>query len=418
MSADRRGATIVERVPLSPVGLRRIDHTLALMMSGFGALFCIECVPSIVMQWRAIDSALGLLDIVLLAGVVLFAGVAAVVRTWIRPAFLTAGTAYLVALLLWPALVTSRLPATATPWVASIATVFCGFVIMAHRGWLIPLGYSALVSAVCAYLRTTPSGGGAHPYIAALTGCYTFALALALLAVTIAVRSAARSVDRAQSAALGRYAAAQIDEATETERVRTDALVHDSVLTTFLSAAAATTPEARRLASRMALNAMNVLSRATVASHTGPKVQLADLLGRTRSESDGIAELFTFRAEGVRGQTLPEQVADSIVLAVVQAMTNSVKHAGDGVARSVTVRGTPDGSVQAIVRDEGRGFAMSSIASERLGVRVSIIERMRRVGGEAQIHSAPGEGTSIVLAWPAAAPHQVERGVSGEVVSA
>jgi signal transduction histidine kinase len=397
----RSGASIIERVPLSPVGSRRIEHTLAVMMSVFGALFSLQSVPAAVHQWPVLNSPLGLLSVVLVYGAILLSALAAALHQWTRQIFLASGAAFLGALTLWPEAATGPVGPGEMPWLLTISGVFCGFVIIAMSKWIVPLAYCLLVAGVFGYLRTTPAGGMSTLGVAVLDALYALALSLALLTIVVAIRSAARSVDRAQGTALGRYADAQIDEATESERVRTDALVHDSVLTTFLSAASSHSEASRELAGRMAQNAMNVLSRATVASHTGPKVPLVDLLGRARADSDGIGGFFEFSAEGVRGQLVPEPVADALVSAVVQAMTNSVKHAGDAsVPRSVTVRGTESGAVQVVVSDRGRGFDPSGIASERLGVRVSILERMRRVGGEADLQTALGEGTTIVLSWP------------------
>ena len=69
------------------------------------------------------------------------------------------------------------------------------------------------------------------------------------------LRQAAEAVDSAQEAALERYDVAARQHATENERVKVDALVHDSVLTTLLSAAAAGSPEEQALAARMARDA-------------------------------------------------------------------------------------------------------------------------------------------------------------------
>jgi signal transduction histidine kinase len=38
---------------------------------------------------------------------------------------------------------------------------------------------------------------------------------------------------------------------------------------------------------------------------------------------------------------------------------------------------------------------------ERLGLRVSIEERMANVGGGAEVVSHPGHGTTVTVAWPA-----------------
>jgi signal transduction histidine kinase len=149
---------------------------------------------------------------------------------------------------------------------------------------------------------------------------------------------------------------------------------------------------------------MNVLSRATVASHVGPKVPVRDLLGRIRVDAADVGTGFVFDRQDVTDHVVPEPVADAIVSACVQAMTNSVKHAGGPeVPRSVTVLGTAGGGVQVRIEDGGSGFDPKHIASERLGVRVSIYERISRINGEVHLRTAIGEGTTFVLSWPAAA---------------
>jgi hypothetical protein len=40
------------------------------------------------------------------------------------------------------------------------------------------------------------------------------------------------------------------------------------------------------------------------------------------------------------------------------------------------------------------------VPTERLGVRVSILERVASAGGRAEIDSAPGTGTVVRLRWP------------------
>ena len=86
-------------------------------------------------------------------------------------------------------------------------------------------------------------------------------------------------------------------------------------------------------------------------------------------------------------------------------MVNSVNHAGDDVTRWVSARSIPNGGVRIEVGDTGKGFEMDNIASERLGVRVSIIERLANAGGRATIVSAPGRGTIVKLRWPAREPN-------------
>jgi signal transduction histidine kinase len=53
------------------------------------------------------------------------------------------------------------------------------------------------------------------------------------------------------------------------------------------------------------------------------------------------------------------------------------------------------------VRDRGAGFDLSGVGDSRHGVRGSIIGRMQRHGGKAEIRSATGEGTEVRLTLPA-----------------
>jgi signal transduction histidine kinase len=52
------------------------------------------------------------------------------------------------------------------------------------------------------------------------------------------------------------------------------------------------------------------------------------------------------------------------------------------------------------IGDTGVGFDPEVVPVERLGLRVSIIERIAGVGGIATIDSAIGEGTVVTIEWP------------------
>jgi signal transduction histidine kinase len=56
--------------------------------------------------------------------------------------------------------------------------------------------------------------------------------------------------------------------------------------------------------------------------------------------------------------------------------------------------------VAVFVRDRGRGFDASDVAPDRLGVRRSIVDRMARHGGRAEVRSSPGQGTEVRLEVP------------------
>jgi len=52
------------------------------------------------------------------------------------------------------------------------------------------------------------------------------------------------------------------------------------------------------------------------------------------------------------------------------------------------------------MRDDGKGFNTRTVQSRRLGIRLSIIERMSMVeGGSGDVASRVGEGTTVTLTW-------------------
>ncbi len=87
---------------------------------------------------------------------------------------------------------------------------------------------------------------------------------------------------------------------------------------------------------------------------------------------------------------------EALAMAAREAMVNAAKHSGTDQV-DVFAEAMPDG-VEVFVRDRGRGFDPSQVPLDRLGVRGSIVDRMRRHGGEAVVRSEPGEGTEIRLA--------------------
>ncbi|MFH8338838.1 PspC domain-containing protein [Streptomyces sp. AM6-12] len=79
-----------------------------------------------------------------------------------------------------------------------------------------------------------------------------------------------------------------------------------------------------------------------------------------------------------------------------EAMVNAAKYGGDGGA--VQVYAEVEGrTVFVSVRDRGPGFDLDSIPADRMGVRESIIGRMERNGGTAQLRAVPGGGTEVEL---------------------
>ena len=85
----------------------------------------------------------------------------------------------------------------------------------------------------------------------------------------------------------------------------------------------------------------------------------------------------------------------AVLNAAREAAVNAAKHSGTD---KVDIFAEVDGSeVEVFVRDRGSGFDPESVPDDRLGVRRSIVDRMSRHGGSAEIRSTVGEGTEVRL---------------------
>jgi signal transduction histidine kinase len=90
---------------------------------------------------------------------------------------------------------------------------------------------------------------------------------------------------------------------------------------------------------------------------------------------------------------------EAVVAAAREAMTNAAKF-GDGSPVDVYAEAS-DGRLQVFIRDRGPGFDPGSLPADRRGVRESIVGRMKRHGGRAQITSSESSGTEVELELPA-----------------
>ncbi len=89
---------------------------------------------------------------------------------------------------------------------------------------------------------------------------------------------------------------------------------------------------------------------------------------------------------------------DPILRAAREATLNAAKHAGVEI---ISVYGEAnDDQVLVFVKDRGAGFDTETVPTSRHGIRDSIVGRMERHGGSADIISTPSSGTEIQLRLP------------------
>ncbi|WP_237280415.1 sensor histidine kinase [Subtercola vilae] len=96
--------------------------------------------------------------------------------------------------------------------------------------------------------------------------------------------------------------------------------------------------------------------------------------------------------------TLPQTVRSAFLLSLGECLENVRRHSGVDSA-DVTISQDAAG-VRAMVTDSGVGFDTDDVERGRLGIAESVVARIRDVGGNARIFSAPGAGTTVVLEVP------------------
>ena len=137
-----------------------------------------------------------------------------------------------------------------------------------------------------------------------------------------------------------------------------------------------------------------------------------------RSVSAGVRELAARIEDGhgrpvevvTVGDARPSAQTDALLDATAQALLNAVTHGGEPI--SVYCEAGP-GKVEVFVRDHGDGFDVQAVPPDRLGIRESIVGRIRRRGGSVEIVSRPGWGTEVRMHMPIGAPGNVPGNAAG-----
>ncbi|SDZ40891.1 sensor histidine kinase [Herbiconiux ginsengi] len=401
-----RGAVPGPRPPLSRA---QIDSTLARLEGLFGFIFALLSIPVLDESAATLRPEWAWAVTIALFGSIGVAFICSLAGRGVRISMGVVACVFVVTLVLWPLAVRSPTAAIGTqPWLWYIVIVAIGAAgISFSTFWA--AAYTIAVPAIFAVLRVLPAGGGASWQLALLDAFYALLLGSFVVMVITTLRSTASQVDEAQGTAVRRYADAAKRHAAEQERTRVDTVIHDRVLSTLLAASRSRTSDDRRLAVQMARRALVALQSADAESEGSADLPLSVLVERSRSLAETLTGEIGFSVDGDLDGVVPARVIEGLYSATVQAIVNSIQHAGDGAARTISVhgRGAAGGpAVTVVVADTGAGFDVDAVPPDRLGVRISIRERVDAVGGAADIRSVVGAGTSIVISWPAA--HQGE----------
>ncbi|PNI10369.1 histidine kinase [Arthrobacter sp. AFG7.2] len=186
----------------------------------------------------------------------------------------------------------------------------------------------------------------------------------------------------------------------ETERAEIAAHLHDSVLQTLA------------LIQRRAANEHDVvrLARAQERELRGwlfedPGKDSGQLSDRIKAVAAEVEDLLGNVVEVVSvGDTAVMEGHEALIQASREAMLNASRHGAGPVSVYLEVSGE---RAEVFIKDRGPGFDLQDVPEDRMGVRESIIGRMKRHGGTAKIISS-NEGTEVRLGFPAAQADSTE----------
>ncbi|MFS6615614.1 PspC domain-containing protein [Microbacterium aurugineum] len=182
----------------------------------------------------------------------------------------------------------------------------------------------------------------------------------------------------------------------EEQRSQMAAHLHDSVLQTLalIQNRAGASSEAARLARAQERELRAWLYDGDAPADSDLPTDLRDYAGALELD-------YPVRIDVVSAGLSTERASGELAAAAREAILNAARHAGGDI--SVYIEGSAAG-VDVFIRDRGEGFDLDDVPSDRLGVRESIIGRMRRAGGTGAVRS-DANGTEVHLSILAAPPY-------------
>lgn len=264
--------------------------------------------------------------------------------------------------------------------------------------------YGALFTILVLVIPGLPAGSAREWQDSWQDALLTIAMTAAIIAPIWALRQAVQESELAAVTALEKFSDAAKSEAITVERMRLDALTHDIVLSTLIVASQAVSQDVVEASRRAAKAALAQLD--DVRNDAGPsqseQVTVAEWLGRLGAAVSMHGITMGLPAAGTPArQRIPLLVARAMVQATTEAVRNSLEHA-TGAQTAVNVSFPGDGPAEQVVvaiSDNGPGFDLGTIPLERMGIKVSIVERMQDVQGTATVISSATAGTLVLLEW-------------------
>jgi two-component sensor histidine kinase len=318
-------------------------------------------------------------------------------RQWMRAIAGTTCVVFAGAMVLFPfALTGDYLQDDQVPWFQGIHALHAMIAAIVWQGrfvWIYAIAQGPIIGWVQLMVREDSQRA------AFLDALGSTEFAVILMGAAVAVVGAADRQDRASERARAQAARGAATRTREREETRINAMVHDDIMSVLLTASRENPPASLAAQATVALKSI-----ATLDDHdaTAREYDADEFYGALRDVVLGIAPDAKLSRETWAPATIPAEVVSALSDALGEALRNSIRHAdptGEGIEREVTVDIEAD-AVTVAMRDTGKGFNPRAVASRRLGIRLSIVDRMALVpGGRGEVRSRPGAGAVVILTW-------------------
>ena len=192
-------------------------------------------------------------------------------------------------------------------------------------------------------------------------------------------------------------------EAERSENARAIAAkLHDTVLAKL--AVIATTkpgmlqdPLREAIESQLALIETSDFSQASSASAQGESRELTDVMA-VISEAESKGLVVNLGGNPAAITSLNAERRDALCSALAQCLTNVQLHSGQSSVEVVILAAGEN--VATTVIDGGVGFDLDAVPEDRMGIKLSVRNRIEQSGGSVRIWTSPGQGTAVMLQLP------------------